>query len=129
MDKVMSILAVTANELAESGFVPDRFIRSGIRRLCSTRRDEISSQNGDDLNDFVEMMKSSPVALVPDLANEQHYEVPAAFFNEVLGVHRKYSCCYWDGGVTNLDEAEQAALEITCQRAKISDGMKVLDLG
>ena len=125
----MTILASTANELAESGFVPDRLIRSGIRRLCATRRDEISGQNGNELNEFVEMMKSSPVALVPDLANEQHYEVPAAFFDQVLGVHRKYSCCYWGGGVTNLDEAEQASLEMTCQRAKIRDGMKVLDLG
>ena len=44
MGKVMTILASTANELAESGFIPDRLIRSGIRRLCATRRDEISGQ-------------------------------------------------------------------------------------
>jgi cyclopropane-fatty-acyl-phospholipid synthase len=31
--------------------------------------------------------------------------------------------------VSNLGEAEEAALEITCQRADIQDGMKVLDLG
>lgn len=129
MDTTMSFLTVTANELVETGLVPDALIRSGIRRLCAGRRDEISGRNGKDLNEFVEKMNSSPVALVPEIANEQHYEVPAAFFNEVLGVHRKYSCCYWDSGVTNLDEAEQAALEITCQRAKIRDGMRVLDLG
>jgi cyclopropane-fatty-acyl-phospholipid synthase len=55
--------------------------------------------------------------------------VPAAFFDQVLGVHRKYSCCYWGGSVRNLDEAEEAALEITCQRADIRDGMNILDLG
>ena len=49
----MSFLAVTANELAESGLVPDAVIRSGIRRLCAARRDEISGQNGQDLESFV----------------------------------------------------------------------------
>jgi cyclopropane-fatty-acyl-phospholipid synthase len=125
----MSFLAVTANELAESGLVPDAVIRTGIRRLCAARRDEISGQNGQELESFVSRMNQSPVALVPEIANEQHYEVPAGFFEEVLGAHRKYSCCYWGSGVFNLDEAEQASLEVTCQRAKIRDGMQVLDLG
>src|SRR5210317_1845979 len=117
----------------EKGLVPDSVIRAGIRRLCRQRLHDIQADDPQGaataLDSFVDGMNESPIALVPEIANEQHYEVPAAFFNEVLGVHRKYSCCYWDSGVTNLDEAEQAALEITCQRAKIRDGMRVLDLG
>jgi len=74
-------------------------------------------------------MNRSAIALVPDLANEQHYEIPAEFFAEVLGRYRKYSCCYWGDGATTLDAAERAALEITCRRAGIEDGMRVLDLG
>ena len=125
----MNFLRNTANELAETGLVPDALIRSGIRRLCAERRSQVNQQSARDLDDFVERMNRSPVALVPDVANEQHYEVPAEFFDMVLGTHRKYSCCYWGNGVANLDAAEQAALEITCQRANIADGMKVLDLG
>ena len=125
----MNFLRSTANELAEFGLVPDTLIRRGIRRLCEERRSQVNQQSARDLDEFVDRMNNSPVALVPELANEQHYEVPAEFFNTVLGTHRKYSCCYWGNGVGNLDEAEQAALEITCQRAKIADGMKVLDLG
>lgn len=125
----MNFLAQTANELAETGLVPDSIIRGGIRRLCGQRKAQIRVQGNADLEAFVAMMNSSPVALVPELANEQHYEVPARFFAEVLGVHRKYSCCYWGGGVSNLDEAEQSALELTCHRAKIGDGMTILDLG
>jgi cyclopropane-fatty-acyl-phospholipid synthase len=75
------------------------------------------------------MMRSSPIALVPELANEQHYEVPAAFFDLALGRHRKYSCGFWPDGVTSLDEAEEAALAETCRRARIEDGHRVLDLG
>ena len=66
------------------------------------------------------MMNRSDIALHPDLANEQHYEVPPEFFGLVLGEHRKYSCCYWDDAATTLDDAERAALEITCQRAGIA---------
>jgi cyclopropane-fatty-acyl-phospholipid synthase len=47
----------------------------------------------------------------------------------VLGRHRKYSCCYWDDSATTLDVAECAALEITCRRAGIENGMQILDLG
>ena len=125
----MSFIATTANHLAESGLVPDMLIRNGIRRLVTERKREISAQNGADIEEFVERMRQSPIALVPELANEQHYEVPAEFFDAVLGTHRKYSCCYWGGNVLNLDEAEQRSLEITCQRAKIRDGMQILDLG
>ena len=125
----MSFMAKTANELAESGIVPDSVIRSGIRRLCDARRHEISGMNGAELRAFVDRMNSSPIALVPDIANEQHYEVPAEFFDLVLGRHRKYSCCYWGGNINDLDKAEWAALEMTCQRAKLRDGMDILELG
>jgi cyclopropane-fatty-acyl-phospholipid synthase len=74
-------------------------------------------------------MNSSPVAPVPELANQQHYEVPAEFFEAVLGRHGKYSCAWWGEGIQTLDQAEAEALRITCERAGIEDGMEVLDLG
>mgnify|MGYP000414539343 CR=1 FL=1 len=80
------------------------------------------------LNEFVLMMRSSPVALVPELANEQHYEVPAEFFSEVLGPHGKYSCCYWDDAGSGLADAERLALEITCERARLVDDIDEVGL-
>ncbi|NIV74160.1 MAG: SAM-dependent methyltransferase, partial [Gammaproteobacteria bacterium] len=73
---------------------------------------------------FVEQLDSAVVAPVPEKANEQHYEVPADFFREVLGRHRKYSSCYWGPETTNLDDAEADALRITCERADLEDGMR-----
>ena len=127
--------AVTARALSwtEAGMVPDTVIRHGIRRLLERKLAEIHAGDIEKAtrikNEFVEMMNASPIALVPELANEQHYEVPAEFFDEVLGAHRKYSCGYWPEGVTTLDQAEAAALEKTVERAGIEDGMQVLDLG
>ena len=129
----MSGVAARAISWTETGLVPDTVIRSGMRRLLERKLQEISAGNVEvasrTLRQFVAMMRRSPIALVPELANEQHYEVPAAFFNEVLGENRKYSCCHWSGDVGNLNEAEAAALRITVERAGIIDGMKVLDLG
>ena len=125
----MSFVTKTANELAESGLIPDSVIRTGIRRLCDARRQEIGSMNGEALRTFVDRMNRSPIALVPDIANVQHYEVPAEFFDLVLGKHRKYSCCYWGDHTRNLDEAEWAALDLTCQRAKLRNGAEILELG
>ncbi len=61
--------------------------------------------------------------------NEQHYEVATAFFQRVLGRHLKYSACYWPEGVTALDDAEEAMLRLTTERAQMKDGLQVLDLG
>ena len=66
---------------------------------------------------------------MPELANEQHYEVPSAFFEQALGTHRKYSSCLWLEDTENLDAAEGEALKATCRHAEIADGQRVLDLG
>ncbi len=117
----------------ERGLVPDSVIRAGIRRLCRQRLKDIKSgdpeASGAELESFIEKMNQSPIALVPEIANEQHYEVPPALFEQILGAHGKYSCCYWGNGVETLDQAEADALAITCDRAGIEDGMSILDLG
>jgi cyclopropane-fatty-acyl-phospholipid synthase len=119
--------------LADRGIMPDRLIRFGIRRL--DRKRLIDEDRGSALEqrraieDFIGRMRKSPVAIVPHKANEQHYEVPPAFFQHVLGLHLKYSSCYWPSYVSNLDQAEAAMLELTCQRAEISDDMRILELG
>jgi len=125
--------AATALGWVEQGLVPDRVVRLGIRRLLRQRLTEI----GDDdiersarlAGEFVRSLADAPVALLADKANEQHYEVPAAFFGRVLGTHRKYSCCFWSDGAATLDEAEAAALALTCQRAGLVDGHCILELG
>ena len=129
----MSSVTAKAVDWTETGLVPDSVIRAGIRRLLDRKRKEIHATDVEKSaiikNRFIQMMGESPIALVPHLANEQHYEVPAAFYSEVLGKNRKYSCCYWPKGVDDLDSAEAAALQVTVERAGIEDGMRVLDLG
>ncbi len=117
----------------EQGLVPDGVVRLGIRRLLRERLVEIgdtdSERSARIAEDFVAGVSASAVALVPEKANEQHYEVPAAFFARVLGPHRKYSCCEWRDGIGTLADAEALALQTTCERAGLADGQRILELG
>ncbi len=129
----MNAAAQLAIDLTERGWLPDALIRRGIRQLIEARLEEIRADDCERMADgarrFVTEMDRAVVAPLPDKANEQHYEVPAPFFAQVLGRHRKYSSCWWPDGVDNLDDAEAAALEATCQRAGIGNGARVLELG
>ncbi len=119
-------------DLTERGLMPDPLIRIGIRRLLARRLVEL--RDGDpaaiaDLEaEFLEHMRQAPVALVPELANEQHYEVPTEFFLKVLGPRLKYSCCFYEDG-DDLAAAETRSLRITAERAGLADGQRILEMG
>lgn len=119
--------------LLESGLVPDALIRAAIRKMLRERlREEdrgSEEANRARLLAFVEQMKQSPIALRTDSANAQHYEVPAAFFEAVLGPRLKYSSAFYPEGCTSLAAAEEGMLRLTCERAQLADGQDVLELG
>ena len=119
--------------LAEKGLLPDAIIRIGIRRLCRQRLVEASSSNQTIMEQehsaWIDVLKESPIALVPEKANEQHYEVPPRLFELVLGDRLKYSSGLWPEGVSSLDESEVAMLKLTIDRAGLVDGQDVLELG
>jgi cyclopropane-fatty-acyl-phospholipid synthase len=116
----MNTAAQLALDWTEKGRLPDRFVRAGIRRLLRARLRQIQADRCEAVSAvqraFVGQMDSAPIALTPEKANQQHYEVPAAFFTTVLGPHLKYSGCLWPDGVTDLAQAEEAALRATCER-------------
>jgi cyclopropane-fatty-acyl-phospholipid synthase len=122
-----------AIDLCERGLVPDAVTRAGMRRLMAQRL--ASESAGDPEAVFARFrarlreLAESPVAIETDKANEQHYELPAPFFRQVLGPHLKYSCCHYGPGATDLASAEAAMLALTCERAALADGQRVLELG
>ncbi|MEZ5499138.1 MAG: cyclopropane-fatty-acyl-phospholipid synthase family protein [Steroidobacteraceae bacterium] len=128
-------MAFTASALkwVERGALPDAVVRAGIRHLVRERSRDIrvvGTEAGEQrTRDFAAAMVASPVAVLTDKANEQHYEVPAEFFALMLGPHRKYSSGWWPDGVTTLAEAEKAALRQTCEHAQLADGQRIVELG
>ncbi|MFW5845560.1 MAG: SAM-dependent methyltransferase, partial [Planctomycetota bacterium] len=117
--------------LAENGLVGDGLIRRGINRLLDRRLErERSAAAAPDYAESVQAwLGSAPVAVRQEAANDQHYEVPAQFYQLCLGRHLKYSCCWWDADTAVLDQAEAAMLERTCERAGLADGQRILEIG
>ncbi len=119
--------------ILDRGLIPDPLLRAGIRRRLRARvrhesrggPDAISERFRALLND----LSGSPVAIHTREANEQHYELPPEFFRLCLGPRLKYSSAYWPAGVSTLERAEEAMLELTCERAGLSDGTDILELG
>ncbi len=114
--------------LAERGLVPEAMLRRAIREQCERHAAALEALD-DPTAAYLDAARRGPVALAPEAANAQHYEVPAAFFAHVLGPRRKYSACHWGPGVRDLAAAEDAALRLTCEHARLADGQRILELG
>lgn len=115
-----------AISLAEAGLIPDWLVRIGIRRLLTKR---ISTKPPIDVAGFAKELEAGPLAIETRAANTQHYEVDSNFFRAVLGPRLKYSACYFPSAATSLSEAEEHMLRLTCARAQVADGMRILELG
>ncbi len=124
--------------MLESGKVPDWLIRNRIRGLLGERLREEDKGTPEaqqaHLMTLVRSLRDSPIAINTAEANEQHYEVPTDFYLQVLGRHLKYSSCYYVDfdlarAAVNLDAAEARMLGLTCERARLADGERILELG
>jgi len=119
--------------LLEADRVPDWLIRNRIRALLQQRLQE--EDKGDPqsqqehLMAMVRSLRESPIAIHTAAANEQHYEVPTEFFKYVLGPRMKYSSGLWPTRHTTFEESEEAMLALSCQRAQLENGQRVLELG
>lgn len=78
---------------------------------------------------YVQLLRTRPIAIETDKANEQHYEVGTGVLKASLGPRMKYSCCLYPTGKEMLGTAEIEMLRLYVERAGLVDGMKILDLG
>jgi cyclopropane-fatty-acyl-phospholipid synthase len=124
-------MSMLANLIAwgERTHVPDAITRAMISWLVGRTDRSLAAHGAADEAAFAAGMDAFPVAIHTDAANEQHYELPAAFFLKTLGPKRKYSSCYYDSPATTLAQAEVKALDLTMDHAALADGQRILELG
>lgn len=145
--------------LIQYGIIPDFLIRYGIRVQLSNHLQQLRhpySSGGSKKDmaanipiveallqtkmEMVETLSNMPIAVDTDKANEQHYEVPAAFYDYCLGPCKKYSSGYWPDSNSHkkssctFPESEIYMLELYCKRAGITDSdptipLRIVDLG
>ncbi len=59
---------------------------------------------------------------------ERHYDAGNDLFKSMLDPLMTYSCGYWKDA-NNLQQAQEAKLELICRKLQLSPGMKLLDIG
>ncbi len=58
----------------------------------------------------------------------RHYDLGNELYTAMLDKRLTYSCGYWKTA-NNLNEAQEAKLDLVCQKIGLQPGMKVLDIG
>jgi cyclopropane-fatty-acyl-phospholipid synthase len=115
--------------LAAAGVLPEFLQRHVFRgriasQLASARRRGEFTPSGR----AHMLVRLSQGSLADEVATAEPEETPATFFSLWLGPRMKYSCGLWTAART-LEEADEAMLALVCERAGLTDGMSVLDLG
>ncbi len=124
----MSAVATVINAF-EGAPLPDAVRRAAVSALVENARRGLVGSPADMDAEFAREMAAYPIAEHTKAANDQHYELPAAFFERVLGPRLKYSSCLYPTGRETLAEAEVAALATTAHHADLKDGQEILELG
>jgi len=64
---------------------------------------------------------------------ERHYDLGNDLYRAMLGSRMVYSCAYWRDRagqvLDNLDDAQEAKLDLVCRKLGLQPGMRVLDIG
>ncbi len=59
---------------------------------------------------------------------QHHYDIGNDLYERMLDKRMVYSCAYWDGA-HNLDDAQEAKLDLICRKLQLQPGMRLLDIG
>ncbi len=59
---------------------------------------------------------------------KRHYDLGNDLYRAMLGKRLVYSCGYWRNA-GNLDDAQEAKLDLICRKLGLQPGMRVLDIG
>lgn len=119
--------------LLDLNVVPDTVTRIGMRKFLADRikqcqKGSFAADVADKVQ-YVAKLKTMPIAINTSESKEQHYEVPTEFYKLSLGKRLKYSGCYYNSPNETLDQAEENMLAKYCERARLTDGLEILDLG
>jgi len=58
----------------------------------------------------------------------KHYDIGNDLYRAMLDKRLTYTCGYWENS-TNLDDAQEAKLDLICRKISLKPGQRVLDIG
>lgn len=98
-----------------------RILRAGADGLATNRFMLALQLAGYLLHNRQSLRRSRQVA-------EKHYDLDNRLFELMLGRTMAYSCAYWNDA-QNLDDAQDAKLDLICRKLELRPGMTLLDIG
>ena len=117
----------------DKNLIPKPILQILIRYLLHKKANDLQNKISNSLdsarNDSIDYYSNGEIALATNSANQQHYEVPAEFFEVMLGPRLKYSACIWSDETSEINEAENRTLEMYCELSQIKSNQTILDLG
>ncbi len=129
----MSLTTKLVLKALETGIVPERITRTWIRHLCRQATDRAALGDVEARHAvFRQLHKEFKMGAVMRLANLDEpgsAELEQNFFELFLGKRLNAGCCYFPTGAEDLDEAEDTMLWMSADRARIRDGMRILEIG
>ena len=99
----------------------DRILRANLR-------DEIKSNWRITLYYLRSMLMNLQKSSRAYEVGEQHYDTRNDLFEAMLDTRMNYTCGYWKDA-QDLDDAQEAKLELVCRKIELEPGMSVLELG
>jgi cyclopropane-fatty-acyl-phospholipid synthase len=104
---------------------PDQFIEKVLRAnlLNQIKQDRITAWNA--LMAKIFNLQTIKRAFT---VGKQHYDIGNDLYQKMLDKRMQYTCGYWKDA-QNLDEAQEAKLEMICRKLALAPGMDVLELG
>ena len=73
-------------------------------------------------------LTSSPGRWRAFAVGRRHYDIGNELFSLMLDKSMNYSCAYWKGA-GNLDDAQEAKMDLICRKLQLQSGMRLLDVG
>ena len=128
-DRILRDASLGLGEGYMDGWWDCESIDQFIHRVLKAHLDEAVAQN---LRLVFEVARarlfnrqSSPRAFE---VGEKHYDLGNDLYHAMLDKRLNYTCAYWKDA-HNLDEAQEAKLELVCRKIGIRPGMRILELG
>jgi len=109
------------------GIIPDFALRLGIKIQILNRIKSLEKkQSTVDISDLFSVDEISSHSMD---ANNQHYEIPVKFFENILGPYMKYSSGLISSDECKLHNVELNMLNLVAKRAMLDNDQNILELG
>lgn len=129
----MSLTSKLILKAIETGIVPERLTRAWVRYLCSQAVDnaslgDVEARHAVFRQIHKELKQGGYLRCDPNSESEGA-EMGPEFFELFMGKRLNAGCCYFPTGSEDLNEAEDTMLWMSADRARIRDGMNILEIG